>query len=147
MLRAGLAAAERTMGDRGEVVLDVGLAYVGDDPVRIRVRKRGRRYDLSDDGAAVGRAGRPAGWFAEVDRLVAEEGFNVNRRGVVFVPAVEGRDIAALVLRLAETSRSVYVALLGLHEEQQPQRRVRVPQRMPTASAMSSGNSSKSSAM
>ncbi len=49
-----------------------------------------------------------------VARLVAEEGFNVNRRGAVFVPADEGRDIAMLALRLAETAGTVYLALLEL---------------------------------
>jgi hypothetical protein len=42
-------------------------------------------------------------------------GFNVNRRGALFVPAVEGRDIAMmLALRLAETAGTVYLALLEL---------------------------------
>jgi hypothetical protein len=41
---------------------------------------------------------------------------NVNRRGVVFVPAVEGRDIDALARRLGETSRACYFALLELGE-------------------------------
>jgi hypothetical protein len=44
------------------------------------------------------------------------EGFNVNRRGALFVPAVEGRDIAMLALRLAETAGTVYLALLELGE-------------------------------
>jgi hypothetical protein len=46
--------------------------------------------------------------------VVAEEGFNVNRRGVVFVPVIEGRDIDELASRLAETSVAVYAALLEL---------------------------------
>jgi hypothetical protein len=45
---------------------------------------------------------------------VAEEGFNVNRAGVVFVPGFEGRDLAMLALRLADTSRAVYAELLEL---------------------------------
>jgi hypothetical protein len=117
-IRATLGAAQGTWGDRGEVAVDTGLTYVPDDPVCIRICKRGRRYDISDDGAATALAGRPAGWLEEVDRLVAEEGFNVNRRGVVFVPAVEGRDIAKLALRLAEASRTVHGALLELGERQ-----------------------------
>ncbi|HEX2109994.1 MAG TPA: hypothetical protein VHF67_00445 [Gaiellaceae bacterium] len=36
----------------------------------------------------------------------------MNRRGVVFVSAVEGRDLAALAARLAETSLAVHAALL-----------------------------------
>jgi hypothetical protein len=49
--------------------------------------------------------------------VVAEEGFNVNRAGVVFVPVVEGRDLALLVLRLADTSRAVFAELLELVDE------------------------------
>jgi hypothetical protein len=60
----------------------------------------------------VSRSGKPVGWLARVEDLVAIEGFNVNRRGVLFVPAVEGRDISALAFRLAETSRKVYLTLL-----------------------------------
>jgi hypothetical protein len=36
---------------------------------------------------------------------------------VVFVPAVEGRDLASLAARLAETSLAVYQELLELEEE------------------------------
>ena len=46
---------------------------------------------------------------------VAErEGMNVNRAGVVFVPAVErrDRDLAALALRLGESSRAVFAELI-----------------------------------
>ena len=98
----------------GETVVDTDIAYRADDPVLIRVRRREHRYDLTDDGGAVGRAGRPPGWLAVAQRVVAGTGMNVNRRGVVFVPAVEGRDLDALGTRLAETSRLVYLALLEL---------------------------------
>jgi hypothetical protein len=113
-VREALETAQRTWGDRGEVVLEPGPAYADGDPVRIRVRKRGRRYDLHDDGGAIARAGRPGGWREPIERLVDADGLNVNRRGVVFVRVVEGRDVAALARRLAETSRSVYLALLEL---------------------------------
>ena len=51
-------------------------------------------------------------------RVVAEEGFNVNRAGVVFAPVVEGRDLALLALRLADTSRAVFAELLELSGEE-----------------------------
>jgi hypothetical protein len=35
-------------------------------------------------------AGKPSGWFPVAERVVVEEGLNVNRAGVVFVPVVEG---------------------------------------------------------
>ena len=82
------------------------------DPVRIRVRKRGRRIDLTDDGAAVRKAD-VADWRETAERTVEVEGFNVNRAGVVFVPVVEGRDVAELAGRLAATSLAVYGELLA----------------------------------
>lgn len=122
-IRAALGPTQQEERDRGEVLVDTGLVYVQGHPVRIRIRRRAHRYDLTDDGAAVADAGRPAGWLEEIDRLVAEEGFNINRRGVVFVPAVHGRDIATLALRLAETSRAVYLALLDLQDHTESGRR------------------------
>ena len=100
-IRAALRSMPQAASNHDEVTVESGLAYGTDAPVRVRIRRRGRRYDLTDDGAAATRAGMPAGWLKQADRLVADEGFNVNRRGVVFVPAVEGRDIAMLALRLA----------------------------------------------
>lgn len=97
-------------------VLEFGLIYRLAEPVVVRVRRREHRYDLDDDGAAVALAGKRPGWLDVASAVVAREGFNVNRRGVVFVPAVEGRDIGDLARRLAETSRAVYLALLELDE-------------------------------
>lgn len=108
-IRATLSAAAAN-----DVVVDTGLDYRSGSPVRIRIRHRDRRSDLDDRCAAVATAGRPREWLATAERVVVAAGFNVNRRGVVFVPAVEGRDIASLALRLADTSRAVYLALLEL---------------------------------
>jgi hypothetical protein len=107
-----LEQARGSWGDEGEAVLESGLTYDGEEPVRVHVRKRGRRYDISDQGAAVEKAGVKQ-WQETAERTVAEEGFNVNRAGVVFVPVVEGRDIAELAGRLAATSRAVYAELLA----------------------------------
>jgi hypothetical protein len=102
------------LDEDGEVVLDAGGTYASGEPVRVRVRRRGRRYAIDDDGAAVRCAGAPAGWLEVARRVVEEDSLNVNRRGVVFVPAVEGRDIAGLAERVAGTSRAVHGALLEL---------------------------------
>ena len=98
----------------GETVVDTGVGYRAGDPVLVRVRRRAHRYHLTDDGGAVERAGRRTGWLTTAQQVVAVTGMNVNRRGVVFVPAVEGRDLDTLSRRLAETSRTVYLALLDL---------------------------------
>jgi hypothetical protein len=110
-MRQALEKAAASWGDTGAIRLPSGLAYSAGQPVVIEIRKRQHRYDLSDEGAAVRKAG-VSGWLPVAEALVAEEGFNVNRRGVVFVPAVEGRDLAALAARLAETSLAVYQELL-----------------------------------
>ena len=111
-----LATARAGWGDRGEVVLDTGRRYAHDRPVRVLIRKRGRRYDLDDRGEAVRLAGAPAGWLTAAQRAVETECLNINRRGVVFVPAVEGRDLTRLALRVADASVAVYAALLELDD-------------------------------
>jgi hypothetical protein len=117
-IRAALDAARREWGELGEVVLDGGVEYVERVAVEVRVRKRGRNYTIDDEGAAVARAGRPAGWL-EVARRVAEDEYwlNVNRRGVVFVGGFEGRRLDRLVLRIADASLAVHNALLELDAE------------------------------
>jgi hypothetical protein len=110
-MRQALEAARATWGERGEVRIDSGLAYGDGDPVRVLVRKRGHRYDLTDDGAAVRKAG-VRGWLPVAEAVVADYWMNVNRGGVVCVGAVEGRDLASLAARIAETSLAVYQELL-----------------------------------
>ena len=98
-----------------ERVVEPGPAYSDAEPVRIRIRKRGHRYDIDDHGAAWAKAGASGRTALEAaEHVVAQEGFNVNRSGVVFVPAVEGRDIDALATRLAHCSLAVYSELLEL---------------------------------
>jgi hypothetical protein len=65
-LRQTLEKASESWGDQGAIQLPSGLAYRQGDPVVIEIRKRGHRYDLSDEGAAVRKAGA-RGWlpFAE----------------------------------------------------------------------------------
>ena len=106
-LDRGLAGRESAT-----VVVATALEYTPGEPIRVRVRKRGHRYDLDDDGRAVALVGRPRGWLEVADEVVAETGLNVNRAGVVLVSAVEGRDLAALLVKVAEASRAAYAELL-----------------------------------
>lgn len=110
--RAALEAAR----ERGESVLDTGREYATGEPVRVFLRRRGHRWDFGDGGRAVELAGKPDGWLPVAERVVAEEGMNVNRAGVVFVPVVErpGRDLAALALRLGDVSHTVFAELVEL---------------------------------
>jgi hypothetical protein len=83
--------------------------------VRIRVNSRERRFLVTDDGAAVARAGTPPGWRDRAREVVAEEDLNLSRAGAVFVPAVEGGLLVdGLVARVARASLAVYQELLEL---------------------------------
>ncbi len=95
-----------------ERIVETGLRYGPGEPVRIRVRRRGRRYDLDDLGDAVRHAGKAPGWLEAAERAV--EPMNVSRRGVVFVGAFAGLDIDALARRLAVSARAVYDAVVEL---------------------------------
>jgi hypothetical protein len=88
-VRAALDAARESWAGDGETSLVVGMDYVPGEPVEVLARKRGRRWDFGDGGRAVRLAGKPSGWLAATERVVAQEGMNVNRAGVVFVPAFE----------------------------------------------------------
>jgi hypothetical protein len=84
--------------------------------VPIVVRRRADRYYLDDQGMSVSEAralGAPSDWLRVAEEVVAQEGFNVNRRGVVFVTIVHGRrDVASIALRLADCAEDVRRALL-----------------------------------
>ena len=83
--------------------------------IAIAVEKRVHWYHLKDRGEAVARAralGAPGDWLTIAERVVAEEGFNVNRSGVVFVSVTDGRDVASIVLRLSDCAERVQAALL-----------------------------------
>ena len=103
----GLAALER-----GEIVVDSGLAYADNEPVRILVRKRLYRYTISDRGRAIEKSGRPPGWREAAERAV--EPMNVDRQGTVFVPTVAGPHLPRLIDRLADASRAVHEAVIVL---------------------------------
>ena len=101
-----------------ETLVDSGREWVPGEPVRIRIRTRGGWTELDDRGEAVRRAGKPPGWLEIADRVVAEEGMNVNRAGVVFVSYGQraGHDLETITGRLADSALDVYNALLELSE-------------------------------
>ena len=106
--------AELSGLERGSIVIDSGLAFGDGEAVEVLVRKRLHRYVLSDQGRAVEKAGKPSGWHEAAELACLP--MNVDRQGTVFVPAVEGRDLEDLVVRLADSSRAVHEALLALDE-------------------------------
>jgi ankyrin repeat protein len=101
-------------GARTGILRVTELSYMPGRPVRVSVRRRGHRYDIDDMGTAVALAGHPSGWREVGERAVQVLGWNINRAGVVFMHAVEGRDIDALVQRTAEASAAVLEALLEI---------------------------------
>ncbi len=109
-----LARSARDADDRSEDVRTTGLSYMPGRPIRVRVRRREHRYDIDDMGGAIEIAGRPRGWRELAERLVRAPGWNISRDGVVFVTAVEGRDIEALVDGTARASLAVLDAVLEL---------------------------------
>ena len=92
--------------------VDTGRTYGSSERVVIRVRRRGDKLTIDDGGCAVRLAGRPSGWHERADRIVEDAGLNVNRRGVVFVPAVGEAHLDRLVALVTATSLEVYDALL-----------------------------------
>ena len=116
-MRAALEGARALAGPRGETFVETGLSYGDGQPILVFVRKRGRNVDIDDRGAAVQKAGRPRGWLDVARAVVDEDSLNVNRAGVVFVPAFEGRDLAALAQRIGDCSLAVYGALLEYRDD------------------------------
>jgi hypothetical protein len=92
--------------------IETGRTYGSSEPVIIRVTRRGTKVTIDDAGAAVRLAGRPRAWLERADRVVRSAGVNVNRRGVVFVPAVGEARVDRLVALVTATSLELYDALL-----------------------------------
>ena len=68
-----------TNAEISERVVEPGPTYGDGEPVRIRIRKRGRRYDIDDDGVAWAKAGASGREALEAaEHVVVQEGFNVN---------------------------------------------------------------------
>jgi hypothetical protein len=100
---------------RAEIEVETDLTYPDGSAVVIGVRRRRQRILLDDRGEAVRQAGRPPGWRDAAERTVLREGMNLApETGAVFVPAVVGRDLDDLALRVARSSLDVLEALLEL---------------------------------
>lgn len=100
---------------RSETLIDTRLRYRPGDPVRVRVVHRGKRISVSDDGAAIDKAGRPPGWRVAADRVQRELDVNVSRAGAISLPVVSlGPCEEKVVRRIAQASLGFYQALLEL---------------------------------
>ncbi len=100
---------------RSETEIETGLEYRPGEPVLVRVVRRPHRVSVSDDGAAVEKAGHPPGWGAAAARIDRELVVNVSRRGVVSLPVVAvGPGLDAIVQRIGDASLALYQELLEL---------------------------------
>lgn len=100
---------------RSEAIKDTGLTFRPGEPVRLRVTRRERRLTVSDAGAALAQAGRPAGWRAIADRLERELDVNITSAGAVWLPVVAaGPSLHAIEQRIAQASLIFYQELLEL---------------------------------
>jgi hypothetical protein len=96
-------------------VAETGLSYRPAEPVVVRVVRRERRISVTDDGAAIEKAGRPPGWRYAAGRIERELDVNVSRVGVVSLPVVAaGPGLEAIVRRIGEASLALYQELLEL---------------------------------
>jgi protein involved in polysaccharide export with SLBB domain len=100
---------------REERSVDTGLEYAPGDRVVVRVVRRENRERISDEGAAVERAGRPNGWRDVARRIDDELVVNVSRQGTVWLPVVgRGPGEEAIIRRIGEASLALYQDLLEL---------------------------------
>ena len=113
-------ASRPTELERSEYVVETGLTYDGIVPVRIRVTRRGDRFEFSDDGGAVAAADVDPARVSFVDRVVMGAfSANVSRRGVVWLPGFARSDdqwLAELPRLVADGSLALYGALLELED-------------------------------
>ena len=100
-----------------EAIVDTGLEYRPGDPVRVRIVRHGGRVAVTDDGAAVERAGRPDGWRDIARRIDDGLVVNVSRQGVVSLPVVgAGPGLEPIVRRIGAASLALYQDLLELED-------------------------------
>jgi hypothetical protein len=100
---------------RTEETIATRMEYVPGDPVTVTVTRRAQRTSVSDQGAAIKRAGTPSDWTAVAEQLQRDRDVNITRQGVVWLPVVAaGPGERAIIDRVAEASLVLYHDLLDL---------------------------------
>jgi hypothetical protein len=101
--------------DRSETIVETPLEYRPGEPVLVRVSRREHRVEVSDDGAALEKAGRSRAWRAAADRVLEQYIVNISRHGVISLPVVRlcQEDV---MQRIAEASLALYQEILDLEE-------------------------------
>jgi hypothetical protein len=101
---------------RSEIRVETGLQYRPGDPVCVVIVRRRQRSSVTDNGAAIERAGQPPAWRDVAHRLGHELDVNISRHGVIWLPVVKaGPGEDAIVRRIAEASLSLCQELLDLN--------------------------------
>ena len=102
-------------GTRSDALVDTGLRFRPTAPVLVRVTRRDRRINVTDDGAAIEMAGHPPAWREAARRIGDEFVVNVSRHGAVSLPVVRvGPPEAEIVRRIGQASLAFYQELLDL---------------------------------
>ena len=83
-------------------------------PIRVTVKRREGRADVTDEGRAVALAGTPPGWREVARRIEEEYIVNVSRRGAVFLPVSGPFTVEEIEERIAAASTALYHDLLDL---------------------------------
>jgi hypothetical protein len=108
-------ASQPDTATRSESLVETGLEYRPNDPVRVRVVHREHRTLVTDEGAAFDKAGRPRRWDPAARQVGGELNVNISRHGVVSLPVVRvGPPEAEIVRRIGEASLALYQELLEL---------------------------------
>jgi hypothetical protein len=81
---------------------------------RVVVKRRERRVQVTDGGAAVAFAGTPPGWLDVARRIELEYCVNVSRHGVVFLPVCGHFTVDEIEERIARASVALRDDLLDL---------------------------------
>jgi hypothetical protein len=98
----------------GERLVETELRYADESPITVHIRRRGRRYEIDDEGAAVRKA-RAFGveeWETIASEVVEAHDLTVNRRGVISMPAVAEADLAWLAFKVARCAYAAHYELL-----------------------------------
>jgi hypothetical protein len=105
-----------TVSERREQHVTTDLEYRPGEPVVIRTFRR-RHIHVTDDGAAVAKAGKPRDWRELAGRIEVELNVNVGRNGAISLPVVPaGPGLEAIVNRVADASLALYEGILDLDE-------------------------------
>ena len=86
--------------------------------MRVRVVRRQHRITVTDDGAAISKAGQPSTWRRAVPKVDAEFDVNISQNGVVSLPVVPaGPPEGEVVQRIGAASLALYQEILALEDQ------------------------------